>query len=325
MPPQNTTRHAPEVAAEVDNLRTALEWACETRAHEAALRLISSSAWILSLDERRRVLRQTLPFAPATPPEVHSRAQYVAGTLAFMVGDWRWAVETLDACAEISAAVGDRKRESLSLAYAATCYWALDDRDTGQDRIVRAATAAREARVETLARVQMLHAWLEIDRDLSAAEALAAACEAEAVAIGSVFDLGHCREALGLIHGLKGDFRRGAEVLSGAITLFEQIQENCGAHILETAAAWCAMSGRFELGAHLLGAAGRIRDETGDRPRPWERIVQHDWLPKLEAALAPAVFAAAFRRGAQRPFRDALAFAHAELRAAAIAGGAHSS
>jgi hypothetical protein len=65
------------------------------------------------------------------------------------------------------------------------------------------------------------------------------------------------------------------------------------------------------------GAAGRIRDETGDRPRPWEYLVQEVWLPRIEEALAPAEFTAARRRGAQRAFREALRFAQSELSASA--------
>ena len=140
-----------------------------------------------------------------------------------------------------------------------------------------------------------------------------------ATSFDSVFDLAHCREALGIIQCLKGDFLRAAEMLAGTMTLFEQIQENCGAHILESAAAWSAMTGRFELGAEFLGAAGRIRDETGDKPRPWERLVQDVYLPKIAQALAPATFAEAGQRGARRPFLEALRFAQGQLRESAHA------
>src|SRR5262249_6178370 len=146
------------------------------------------------------------------------------------------------------------------------------------------------------------------------AESLAVASDVEATSFDSVFDLAHCREAFGIIQCLKGDFLRAAEALAGAMTLFEQIQENCGAHILESAAAWSAMTGRSELAAESLGAAGRIRDETGDKPRPWERLVQDVYLPKIAQALPQATFEEACGRGAQRAFREALRFAQGQLR-----------
>jgi non-specific serine/threonine protein kinase len=314
MPPQNTTRHPPEIAAEVDNLRAAFEWACETRAYEAGLRLISSAGWILSLAEKRRALKQLLPFVDKAPLDVQGRVLFVAGSLAFMMGDWQWGVETLDAGARISARSGDVKHEALSLAYGAPCDWALDHREAAWEKAAAAVAVARRGRnVEARVRSLLLQGWLEVERDLALAESLARASDAEATAIASVFDMAHCREELGFIQCLKGDFAEAAELLAGAMTLFEQVQENCGAHILESAAAWSAMTGRFELGAELLGAAARIRDETGDNPRPWERLVQDVHLPKIAEALAPAVFADAHWRGRQRPFLEALRFARNRL------------
>lgn len=115
---------------------------------------------------------------------------------------------------------------------------------------------------------------------------------------------------------LKGDHAAAAEVLAEATHLFNDIQLNCGAHILETSAAWAAMTGRFELGAELLGAAGRIREDTGDKPRPWEHVVQEEYLPRIRADLDPSVFADAHARGARKEFREALAFAEHSLRTA---------
>jgi non-specific serine/threonine protein kinase len=315
MPRQNTTVHPPAIAAEVDNLRAALEWACETRACEAGLRLVSTAGWILSLTERRRVLKQLLPFVDSVPLDIQGRALYEAGSLAFMIGDWHWGIETLDAAADVSAKTGAVKYEALSLAYGSSCYWALDDRQTAWEKASAAVAVARKGRSgEALTRCLILQGWLEMYRDLALAESLITASDAEATVSARVFDMGHCREALAIIHCLKGDFVQAAELLAGAITLFEQIQENCGAHILESAAAWSAMTGRFELGAEFLGGAARIRDETGDQPRPWERLVQDVYLPMISEALAPAMFAEAHRRGGQRPFLEALRFAQSQLR-----------
>lgn len=98
------------------------------------------------------------------------------------------------------------------------------------------------------------------------------------------------------------------------MTLFENIQVNCASHVLETAAAWAAMTRRFELGAEILGSAERLRAETGDKPRPWERAVSVERLPRIAASLPFATFDAARRRGAARSFREALRFAACELR-----------
>ena len=107
-------------------------------------------------------------------------------------------------------------------------------------------------------------------------------------------------------------------MLSGALTVFKGIQENCGSHVLETAAAWAAMSHRFELGAELLGSAQRIRQTTGDKPRPWEGAVQNVWLPRIAEAMPADQFSAAHRRGAQRKFEIALDAAAVALRDAIL-------
>jgi len=79
-----------------------------------------------------------------------------------------------------------------------TCYWALDRRDMAWDKAAMAVTVAREGRnVKALMRSLLLRGWLELERDLPLAESLASAGDAEATAIGAVFDMAHCREALG--------------------------------------------------------------------------------------------------------------------------------
>ncbi len=84
--------------------------------------------------------------------------------------------------------------------------------------------------------------------------------------------------------------------------------------MLETAAAWAAMKSRFVLAAELWGAAERIRDETLDRPRPWERAVQKTWLPSIAAALSPDELLVARARGRRLDLTGALDFAVRELR-----------
>ena len=65
-PPPSGHLPPPDIAADIDNLRAALEWACDTGAWEAALRIMSS-VWFGHFDERKRRLKQLLPFADQTP------------------------------------------------------------------------------------------------------------------------------------------------------------------------------------------------------------------------------------------------------------------
>ena len=320
-PPQLGHLPPPAVAAEQDNLRAALEWAYETGGYESGLRIMSR-AWIGHLGERARMLKLLLPFADQAPLDVQGKAAFAAGALAFMIGDWRWGVDVLRTAAEINAAAGDAMRRSLSLTYLGACYWGLGDVVAALDAIERGLADAQATRDgDALARALLVRTWFETERDLDKAEALAVDAERSAAALDTPFEVGHGREVRGFVHCLKGEMRRGTEALADAMVLFKRIQINCGSHVLETAAAWAAMTGRFELGAEFMGAAHRIREDTGDKPRPWERAVQEMWLPKIGAALEPQVFDAAHRRGTRKPFATALDFAERELRATIREGG----
>jgi hypothetical protein len=124
------------------------------------------------------------------------------------------------------------------------------------------------------------------------------------------------QRSLGFVLCLQGRFEEAADQLADAASLTKTkwISAGCSAHVLEAAAAFAAMTDRLELGAELLAAADRIRRETGDEPRPWERAVRTRWLPMIPARLEPAVYAAATERGRTHGFPDALDFAEIRLR-----------
>lgn len=144
-----------------------------------------------------------------------------------------------------SERAGDVLTASMSLGYGGACAWGMGDVAAARRKTDQAIAVARNGgSVEGLSRVLMLQGWLETERDPGQAEPVAMTGEAEAAKLESVFDRGHYQELRGFIHCLKGDFDQAADALAGAMTTFEQIQINCGAHILETAAAWAAMTGR---------------------------------------------------------------------------------
>lgn len=315
-PPQTGNLPPPELLAEEDNLRTAIEWADETGDQESALR-IAGSAWTGHFEERARLWERLLPPGPDIPADVAGTALFGAGALSFMMGDWARGVGYLHAAVEANTTAGDGPRSALSLLYEGWCTWGLGDPEAARELIERGLAEARSCgSVEAQARALLALTWIETERDLERAEQLAAEAEVVSSGLEVVFELGHVLEVMGFILCLKGEFEQGADVLADAVKLFEQIQRNCGSHVLETSAGWAAMTGRFELGAELLGAAERIREETGDRPRPWEGIVQERWLPRIGEELDAEVFESAKSRGRSLNFEEALAFAQRALRPA---------
>jgi len=308
----------PNVAAELDNLRAALEWAYETGSYEAGLRIMSSPP-IGHFSEWTRMLTLLLPFIDRVPVDVQATVLHSAGGLAFMIGNWSWGVELMRGSAAANATAGNPMRRSMSLTYLGACQWGLGDLDAAIASVEAGIAVARDAHdIKALARGLMIRTWLETELDLDRAEALAAETESAAATLENVFDLGHCREVQGYIQCLKGRVDEGAKVLAAALAIFKDIQINCGSHVLESAATWAVIAGRLELGAEFLGSAQRIRKETGDKPRPWEHAVQNRWLPKIGASLDAEVFHAALRRGLERSWAEALEYAETTLRESEI-------
>jgi predicted ATPase len=307
---------AATVAAERESLRVALEWAYETARYDLGLRIVAVAA-VGYLDERTRMLKLLLPFVDRAPIDVQGSVLYGAGGLAFMIGDWKWGADTMQASADVNGRAGNAMRRALSLTYLGACHWGMGQTDTAREMMDLGLSEARASGdAVALSRTLMIRGWLETERDVERAGRFAD--ESAQEARGLVFDIGHAGELRGFIACLKGDLVTGAELLADALTVFKGIQENCGSHVLETAAAWAAMSQRFDLGAELLGSAHRIRQTTGDKPRPWEGAVQKVWLPRIAEALPAAEFSAAHRRGAQRTFEVALDTAALALRNAIL-------
>jgi tetratricopeptide (TPR) repeat protein len=231
-----------------------------------------------------------------------------------MTADWARGVEMAVAGAAAAEAAGDDCRVALCLAYHGLCLWGLGELDSGL-KLAQRALARSEAvgYAEGQARSLLALAWMWAELDLDRAEEAAARGIEQSAGL-DVFEVGHLEEALSFVHCLRGEYDSAAARLSRTATLFKGIQRNCGAHMLETCAAWAAMTQRYELGAELLGSAQRLRDETRDRPRPWERQVREVWLPLIDSSLDADTLLAATKRGRGRRFDDALEFAASALR-----------
>ena len=55
-----------------------------------------------------------------------------------------------------------------------------------------------------------------------------------------IFMAGHVKECLGFIYLLRQDLGQAGMQLADAVGDFRHIQINCGAHVLESCAAWAA-------------------------------------------------------------------------------------
>lgn len=303
-------------AEEHDNLRAALDWAIDTGAEEAALR-IAARRPTRHIEEYARRYELLLPPSPAVPAQLAGEVLRSAGGLAFLMGDWALGTERWRSAVAAGRAAGDRDLTALCLTYQGMCALGMDRDEEALSLLEGARGEARAAgNPEVEARASMALAWLYSEADLERAEAAAREgiqiCEQP----DGLFDLAHVTEAIGFVLALQTRFALAAEQLADAASLFKQITPTgCSAHILEACGAFAAMTDQLELGAELLGAAVRIRHETGDKPRPWERAVRTRWLPLIPARLDPIVYATATERGGALGRTQALEFAESRLRA----------
>ena len=119
--------------------------------------------------------------------------------------------------------------------------------------------------------------------------------------------LAHSYEFRALVAYLQRDYDRAHDLLASALPMYVQISNRvCGAHCLETTAALAAATGRPAIGAELLGAAERMREQLGTAAPPYERIVRERGVADITRALDNAAASTAWARGRELTFEDAM-------------------
>jgi len=310
--PTGPGKQEPGIVAEEHNLRSALEWALDVGDEESALRIIGA-VWFGHFNERVALYERVLPPSPAVSAALAAKALWAGLALAFMMGDWELGRQRGAWGAAAARTAGDDLRLSFCLSYQGMCAWALGAEEDARRLSEEAVAVAQAAGLpEAEARGLLGAAFISIDcGELDRAEQTANRAKA---LTREVFTHGHVDEALGVIYLARGELAKAAAQLAGTVHQFRQIPINCGAHILETCAAWTAAAGRHELGAEILATAERIREETADKPRPGERIIWRDWLPLIAASTEAEAYRSARKRGRLLSFDQALDLAENSLR-----------
>jgi hypothetical protein len=293
------------------NIRAAIEWAIETGNHARGLRIVANERVFTGhLGDQERWYAQLLAGVDEVPADVAARALAAAGGLSLLVGDWVTGNERFSKAIEAAETGDDKEVLSRSLLYAGACRYGLRDDDIAMTLMEEGLRVAMDAGHDYMVRLALVFlAHSECGRDLDRALELAERVDAISRQDGTPFDIAHAREALGLTLALRGDLGRSAGFLAESVPLMAQVYAGCLAHALENAAAILMMAGDVETAADVVGSAERLREETGDKPRPWERLVQEEWLPRIRTELDTAVYEQAVGRGRSRRREDAVVFA----------------
>lgn len=306
---------------ELDNLRTAIEWALASGDPDAGLRIASIAVgsfwlWRGHVGEGERALERLLDHPAAISGEARARGLLAAGRIAFQTGRWQDGARLCRESRDLWHAAGDPAGEARALIWQAVNEWGRgSESEVGLLVAESVEVAARSGPSFEHALACGLAAVWWADRDLDRALALADDANRAIGAVPSPNWLAHIDEFRAYVAFVAGEHEHARELLAEALPLYAQIgNRSCGAHCLETAALITAAVGRPQTAAELLGAAGRLREELGTAPPAYEAFVRSRGDEAIRARLDERSVAAARDRGRRLSFAEAVELAGTVVR-----------
>jgi tetratricopeptide (TPR) repeat protein len=304
------------LAAEHDNLRSALAWAIGRGDAETALRLASALErfWTAQglLGEGRRWLEQALRIDRRVPPAVRVKALAVAGLLVYYQGDYGRTAALAEETLLRARAIGDRIGAGVALML-------LGDVAEAEDDFGRAATLFEEAhalfrlagdrsRVGIMINRIGLIVWRQGDLGRAAAlheEALALRQE-----LGDQVGVAMSLMNLGLVVADLGDYRRAAALQGESLALSVETGFARGVpDIFENFARIAEAIREDQRSTQLFGAAEALRVRLGFPGVPFDRDDNRRLIARLRSRLGESGFAAAWAAGRAMPLDEAIALA----------------
>jgi predicted ATPase/class 3 adenylate cyclase/Flp pilus assembly protein TadD len=300
------------VEGEHDNLRAALAWAHEAEETELELRIAGAlrGFWYVRsyLGEGRRWYAQALAADGPQPPVLRAKALRGAFGLAQRQGRLqeaeRFIIEALELyrrsadeeglqsslnnLAALEVSLGDPARaraafeESVELARRRGDHWGV--------ALIASNLAYLELTLDDVDSAERhLHSSLDVLRRLGANEETAIPVQ-----------------NLGYVALKRGDLAEARRLFEESRELSERVgwQEGVN-YALEGLAAVLVGEGRPEEAAEALGAAERVRRETGVSLEPFERSLNADTSAAVRSALGDEAYLAARERGLARKNPDA--------------------
>ena len=244
---------------------------------------------------------------------VRANGLLAAGRVDFQAGQWTRGMRLCAQSRELYREAGEAAGEARALIWLAFNRWGIEDDDEIGEVIAAAIDVARrgERPLETAIALGLSGTWWSL-RDLDRAEQFVEEGGLLMEQAENPNWLAHSYEFRALVAYLRGDCPRARELLASALPLYLQIGNRvCSTHCLETTAALAAATGRPDVGATLLGAAERMREQLGTAAPPYERIVRERGVDAVKTALDQEATARAWKLGRELGFEAAMARARA--------------
>jgi predicted ATPase/DNA-binding SARP family transcriptional activator len=320
-----TPMHGPWLAdrsgrlhVERDNIHAALEFALATRDADTALGLVSSVArhWMErgNITQGRALTEAALALDDA-PTALRADVLNRAGTLAAEQGDYAAARAHFTAAGDVSARLGDREGIARAEGNLGSLALYAGDLEGAVRRYTAAADYMREAGIDWGHSLMLQNLGIAYDELGDRERGIGQLRESLTIA-RRTGDPTHLASVLRTL----ARFEAPAEPAAAAERMHECL-ELLRAHgnrhgVPESLETLAGLAPDPETGARLLGAATRVRGETGAMRPPDEERWVADVTAALRAALGEPAFAAAVADGRGLDFDAAIALGLATARPA---------
>ncbi len=292
------------VEAEHDNLRAALAWTHDTEDAELELRLAGAlrGFWYVRsyLGEGRRWYAQALAANGAQPPALRAKALRGAMSLAHRQGRFEDAQRYADESLELYRSIDDDEGVQTALNNLAAI--AVARGEPGRARVMFEESVEHAARRgdrwgEALTGSNLGYLALTLD-DLEGGERYLRASLDLLRELGASEETAIPVQNLGFAALRRNDLVEARALFEESRGLSEAVgwQEGVN-YALVGLAAVLVGEGRAAEAAEALGAAERVRRETGVSLEPLERSVHDDTVAAVRAALGEEAYAEARERG----------------------------
>ncbi len=305
------------LAAELDNLRAALEW-CKTegRDPEPGLRLAGALGLFWDVRgyyrEARQWLEEMLANAVSTPGPIRAKALNWAGVMVYRQGDYRRVKALSEEALTLCRAHSDRRGAALALHYLG--HIAQVDRDFEQAaKLLQESVDLFRENGDKWGLAYSLNCLGDVARNQGANERAGALLE-EAVALWR--DLHHLwgmamsLQNLGHVVLRQGDFRRAKEMFAEGLANARAVEAKpVVIYCIAGLAGATAGEGRLQHAARLFGASQALFKAAGVSLEPADRADYERNLARVRAGLHEQMFSEAWTAGESMSFDEAVEFA----------------
>ena len=284
------------LAEELDNVRTAVDWAFAAGETELALQLAIESRWFMrplggGLIERGRWLERGLQAERDVSSRTRATGLYAAAGVAFVRGDLEQSVRLAERSLRLYRDMGEEAASIDVLRFLGSVATALGDGDRARRFLEHSLELSMRLSVES-GTYQALHHLGELERELDnldgAADFLARSA-ALARAAGDRYLLPNILHSSGDVALADGDLEGATRYYADALALDTQLAESAAVtYCVAGLATVAAAAFNIERAGRLWGAVAALEHDTGLRILEYERR-QYDHVIQTCAAAAPMV------------------------------------